>query len=159
MSLNEEVYYIEEVSDTELYDDTYQERSLILKEPAVIYKSKITFTGGVDDMSKYIQSYYSMYFNDSLWLVIQYETFSIVYRSNSAYITHPYKTREYIDNNTPYVVNRINQPLDIIISDKRARVRYIEPYGDCVYNADFNFSAMYKFKVTELALISMLNKK
>ena len=159
MSLNEEVSYIEEVSDTELYDDTYQERSLILKEPTVIYKSKITFTGGVNDMSKYIQSYYSMYFNNSLWLVIQYETFSMIYTSNSAYIIHPYKSREYIHHNTPYVVNRVNQPLDIIISDKLARVRYIEPYGDCVYNADFNFSGMYKFKVTELGLISMLNKK
>jgi hypothetical protein len=155
MSLNDEV----SDTDEELYDDTYQERSLILKQPPIIYKSTITFTGGVDDMRKYIQSYYSMYFNDCLWLVIQYETFSTVYRSNSAYITHPYKSREYIDNNTPYVVNRVNQPLDIIISDKLVRVRYIKPYGDCVYNADFNFFATYKFKVTELSLISILTKK
>lgn len=133
--------------------------SLILKEPTGTYKSTITFTGGVDDMRKYIDSYYSMYFNDALWLVIKYETFSTVYKSNSAYITTPYKTKEYIDYNTPYVVNRVNQPLDIIISEKRARVRYIEPYGDCVYNADFTFFAMYKFKVSELKLMTILNKK
>ena len=145
---------IEDVSDTEECNI-----SLIVKNPIDKYKSTVTFTGGVPDMCKYIDSYYSMYFNDALWLVILYTEFSIVYKSECAYITPPYKTKEYIDYNTPYVVNRVNQPLDIIISEKLARVRYIEPYGDCVYNADFTFFAMYKFKVSELTLMTILNKK
>ena len=136
--------------------------SLIVKQPIATYKSTVTFTGGVTDMRKYIQSYYSIYFNDTLWLVIQYKNhneFTMIYKSNCAYIILPYKTREYITHNTPYVVNRVNQPLDIIISQEKVYVTYIEPYGDCVYHADFKFSARYECKISELQLITMLNKK
>lgn len=117
----------------------------------------------------YINSY-SIYFKDALWLVIHFKStsgttstsgaskeFSMIYRSNSMYITGIFKTKEYIEYNTPYVVNRPNQPLHIIISDNRVHVTYEEQYGVVLYNADFKFFAKYESVVSELQLMTILN--
>jgi len=109
----------------------------------------------------YIKSY-SLYFNESLWLIITFRTtntFSMIYNSNRAYITGPFKTREYIDYNTPYIVNRPNQPLYIIISDRVAHVAYEEPYGDVLYNSDFEFYDRYESEISELRLMTIVKKK
>lgn len=73
------------------------------------------------------------------------------------YITGIFKTKEYIEYNTPYVVNRPNQPLHIIISDNRVHVTYEEQYGVVLYNADFKFFAKYESVVSELQLMTILN--
>jgi hypothetical protein len=83
----------------------------------------------------------------------------MIYNSNRAYITGLFKTREYIDYNTPYVVNRPNQPLYIIISDKMVHVTYEEPYGDVLYNSDFEFYDRYESEISELTLMTIVKKK
>jgi hypothetical protein len=81
----------------------------------------------------------------------------MIYNSNRAYITGPFKTREYIDYNTPYVVNRPNQPLYIIICDWCVTVTYEEPYGGTLYNSVFKFFAKYESVVSELQLMTIIN--
>ena len=68
------------------------------------------------------------------------------------YTTGPFKTREYIDYNTPYVVNRPNQPLHITICHWCVSVTY----GGVLYNSDFKFFAKYESLVSELQLMTIL---
>jgi hypothetical protein len=82
----------------------------------------------------------------------------MIYKSDSAYITGPFKTREYITHYTPHVVNRSKQPLYIIICKERVHVTYEQPYRLVLYNADFKFYARYEYKVSELELMTMLKK-
>ena len=151
-----------------IFIDLYGEEviPLIVNTPPVdTYKTKLVYASIIPEIGIYINSY-SIYFKDALWLVIHFKStsgatndFSMIYTSNRMYVTGPFKTREYIIHNTPYVVNRPNQPLYIIMSDWRVRVTYENRYREVLYNSDFEFYARYEYKVSELQLMTMLNNK
>jgi hypothetical protein len=82
----------------------------------------------------------------------------MIYMSNRAYITALFKTREYIQYNTPYVVNRPNQQLYIMISDRLAHVTYEDPYGDVIYyNSDFQFYDRYECEINHYCQEKRIN--
>lgn len=142
---------------------------LIVKTPVRTYKNTLIHASSIADIGKYIHSY-TIYFKDSLWLVIHFKSlcgaggadgagkdFSMIYTSKIMYTTGPFKTREYIDYNTPYVVNRPNQPLHITICHWCVRVTYEERYGGVLYHSAFKFFAKYESVVTELQLMTIIN--
>jgi hypothetical protein len=131
---------------------------LIIRKPKTTYKTKLVYSSIITSkIGEYINSY-TIYFNETSWLVIQFNGFSIVYKGLQLFVTGPFKTREYIDYNTHNVVNRPNQPLYIIISHLTARVTYEEPHGDVLYNSHFDFYGRYEYKVTELELMTLVYK-
>ena len=148
--------------DEELIPLTVELIPLIVKRPVDVYKTTLIYASNIPEIGKYINSY-SIYFKDSLWLVIQFEStsreFSMIYTSKRMFITGPFKTREYIIYNTPYVVNRPNQPLYIIISSEWVHVMYEKRYRDVLYNSHFEFYERCESKVSELQLMTMVNNK